>query len=101
MKRNSSLQRQIELLRGQVKKVTPEMATQFENMTITLACQSLTDEELDQVIEEITTERLGNVYAKFTSRQQMIADHIREFGHPLTDNPWELKKLVSTIDFGK
>lgn len=101
MKRNNVLQKQIKAIRGQVKKVTPEMASRFENMVVNLTCQSLTDEELRQVIQEIESEQLGSVYELFTTRQQVIADYIRERGHPLTDDPGELKKILSEIDFSK
>lgn len=101
MKRTNGLQKQIKAIRGQVKKVTPEMASRFENMVLTLASQSMTDEELDQVIEELEAEHPGPIYELFITRQQVIADYIRESGHPLTDDPGELKKILSEIDFSK
>lgn len=101
MKRNNVLQKQIKAIRGQVKKVTPEMASRFENMVLTLASQSLTDEEIDQVIEELENDQPGKAYELFTTCQQVIADYIRERGHPLTDDPGELKKILSEIDFSK
>lgn len=101
MKRNNVLQKQIKAIRGQVKKVTPEMASRFENMVLTLASQSLTDEEIDQVIEELENDQPGKAYDLFTTRQQVIADYIRERGHSLTDDPGELKKILSEIDFSK
>lgn len=101
MKRTNGLQKQIKAIRGQVKKVTPEMASRFENMVLTLASQSLTDEELDLVIEELEAEHPGPIYELFITRQQVIADYIRESGHPLTDDPGELKKILREIDFSK
>lgn len=101
MKRTNGLQKQIKAIRGQVKKVTPEMASRFENMVLTLASQSMTDEELDQVIEELEAEHPGPIYELFITRQQVIADYIRVRGHPLTDDPGELKKILSEIDFSK
>lgn len=101
MKRINGLQKQIKAIRGQVRNVTPEMASRFENMVTTLASQSLKDEELNQVIEELEAEQPGQAYELFISRQQVIADHIRERSHPLTDDPGELKKVLSEIDFSK
>lgn len=101
MKRNNMLQKQIKAIRGQAKKVTPEIASRFENMTVNLTCQSLTDEELRQVIQEIESEQLGSVYELFTTRQQVISDYIRECGHPLTDDPGELKKILKEFDLSE